>query len=402
MVDVSFELSVGRDRVGWIVFFCILAIAAAYIAYSFVGLIVLGVFGYYATRPIYARMDGVIDSDSIVAGLTVLLVLVPIVALTFYAGFQIFQHVQTFLGSTDHPLGLISSYLNVSALPVQQQRKLASAFQNPRQFVTNPQQTLRTVFSVGVKVVSALISTLVFVGLAISLSYFLLQNDDDISGGLRRLFGGKETTAYAYATAVDKDLESVFFGNLLFVLAMSVVAAIAYWGTNALAPEPLHVPMIFVLAFLTGVASLIPIVVGKLVYLPVVGYLGLQSVQAGGDHLVFVGVVLVAYFLVLDILPQTFLQPYITGRKLDMMILMFAYILGPILFGWYGFFFLPIIFIVMLEAVRIPLSELVHGETLTPTVTMGESFGASLDGISGDSTSENETTSDRDPEPSTE
>src|SRR5699024_2000328 len=91
---------------------------------------------------------------------------------------------------------------------------------------------------------------------------------------------------------------------------------------------------------------------------------------------VFVGVALVVYFLVLDILPQTFLQPYITGRRLDMILLMFAYILGPTLFGWYGFFLLPIVFVVILEVIRIVLPELVRGDPLTPTVTLGKDIGS--------------------------
>jgi hypothetical protein len=134
--------------------------------------------------------------------------------------------------------------------------------------------------------------------------------------------------------------------------------------------------MVFVLGVLTGAASLIPIAVGKIVYLPVVAYLGAQAVDSGGASLAFVGVVLVVYFLVLDILPQTFLQPYITGRQLDVVVLLFAYLLGPILFGWYGFFLLPILFVLMLEAIRIVLPELLHGEPLTPTVSIGESVGS--------------------------
>ena len=58
------------------------------------------------------------------------------------------------------------------------------------------------------------------------------------------------------------------------------------------------------------------------------------------------------------------------------MLLMFAYLLGPILFGWYGFFLLPILFLAILEAVRIVLPELLHGERLTHTATMGEDLGA--------------------------
>ena len=371
MSDGSYIPPTDRSRIGWWAFVLILAVAAAFLAYSFVEILVLGVFGYYATRPIYRRLARRIDTDGIVAGITVLLVVVPILLLVGYVGFHLFQQVQQVVGGGS---AITFGLFDLSSLPAPQRTTVTGLIENPGQFLDQPQQTLQTALSVGGQVLGAVLGTLVMVALSIALSYFLLRSDDAIAEGFRKLVGGRDTTAHAYAAAVDADLESVFFGNLLFVAVMSAVAAAAYWATNLLAPQPLDVPMAFVLAVLTGVASLIPLVVGKVVYLPVVAYLGFQAVQAGSG-LPFVGGVLVVYFLVLDILPQTFIQPYITGRQLDMLVLMFAYILGPTLFGWYGFFFLPIVFVVMLEALRIPIPELVRGETLTQSVSLGENVG---------------------------
>ncbi|GAA0254133.1 AI-2E family transporter [Haladaptatus pallidirubidus] len=372
MVDVNLESLPTRARTGWWLFIFLLALVAGFIAYSFVGMLVLGVFGYYATRPIYRKLSVITDSDGVIAGLTLLVVFLPIFTVTLYAGFKIVTWVQQLFGTTSNST-LLVKYLG--ALSNEQRQAVISAIQNPNQFVTKPQQTLQTVFDAGLMVTSGVIGAIMLIALAVTLSYFLLKNDDQLSAGICQLFGGSETTAYAYAVAVDEDLESVFFGNLLFIVSMSIIASIAYWGTNLIAPGNLQIPMVFVLAFLTGVASLIPIVVGKIVYLPVVGYLGIQAMNSNGDHFAFVGGVLVVYFLLLDTLPQTFLQPYITGRQLDMVMMMFAYLLGPILFGWYGFFLLPIVFILILEAIRIVLPELLHGEALTPTVSMGESVG---------------------------
>lgn len=371
MSDGSYIPPTDRSRVGWWAFVLILAVAAAFLAYSFVEILVLSVFGYYATRPIYRRLARRIDTDGIVAGITVLLVVVPILLLVGYVGFHLFQQAQQVVGGGS---AITFGLFDLSSLPAPQRTTVTGLIENPGQFLDQPQQTLQTALSVGGQVLGAVLGTLVMVALSIALSYFLLRSDDAIAEGFRKLVGGRDTTAHAYAAAVDADLESVFFGNLLFVAVMSAVAAAAYWATNLLAPQPLDVPMAFVLAVLTGVASLIPLVVGKVVYLPVVAYLGFQAVQAGSG-LPFVGGVLVVYFLVLDILPQTFIQPYITGRQLDMLVLMFAYILGPTLFGWYGFFFLPIVFVVMLEALRIPIPELVRGETLTQSVSLGENVG---------------------------
>jgi hypothetical protein len=98
--------------------------------------------------------------------------------------------------------------------------------------------------------------------------------------------------------------------------------------------------------------------------------------QAGGNTFPFVGGVLVVYVLVLDLLPQSFIQPYLSGRELDMVLLLFAYILGPILFGWYGFFFLPIVVVLVFEAARIVLPELLRGVPLRPEPSLAEDVGS--------------------------
>jgi predicted PurR-regulated permease PerM len=367
------DLSSNRSRVGWWVFVGGLGLLAAYLIYSFVGMAVLGVFGYYATRPIYRRVARVIDADGIAAGATVLLIVVPLLALVFYTGFHIVQQLQQALGSSVP--ALLATYIDLGSLPAEQRRMVTSLLQNPSQLVSNPQQVFGTALSLGSRVLGAVAGGIVLLGLALALSFFLLRSDDRLSAGLIELFGGRDTTAYAYAVAVDEDLESVFFGNLQFVAVMSVIAAVAYEATNLLAPQGLQMPIVLVLAVLTGFASLIPLVVGKIIYLPVVAYLAAQAIRTGGGALLFVAGVLVVYFLVLDILPQTFIQPYVTGKQLDMLVLMFGYVLGPILWGWYGFFLLPVVFIVMLEAIRIVLPQLIHGETLTGDIALGEDIG---------------------------
>ena len=178
-----------RSRLGWWAFVFALAVVAGFVAYSFVGMAVLGVFGYYATRPIYRRLERRIEADGIAAGATVLLIVVPLLALLFYAGFNVVQQVQ---------------------------------------------QAIGTVLALGTRALGAVAGGIVLIGLALAFSYSLLENDDRLGGGLEALFGGRDTVAYAYAAAVDEDLESVFFGNLLFVLTMAVIAAITYGTTNLL------------------------------------------------------------------------------------------------------------------------------------------------------------------------
>jgi predicted PurR-regulated permease PerM len=367
--------ALSRNRLGWWLYVVALASVAAVIGYTFLDLLTLGLFGYYAIRPISDRVERVVASDGLAAALTVLTVLVPVFLVAIYAGIQLLQQLRRRFDG-----GIVSvltdRFGNVEAIP-------GVVLTSPQRLLANPPSLAQvTQFLSGPRLERALgllggvFDTLLLLSLATVLAYALLRYDDVLAGIFATLVGGRETTAYTYWLAVDDDLESIFYGNLLFVLVMSVVATAAYAATNAVAPPGLHVPLVLPLGFLTGVASLIPIVVGKVVYLPVVAYLGFSAIGAGGRALPFVGAALVGYVLLLDILPQSFLQPYVTGQHLNTLVLLFAYILGPIFFGWYGFFLMPIVFVLLIEAIRIVLPELLHGEPIDPAADVAEQLGA--------------------------
>ncbi|MDS0280957.1 AI-2E family transporter [Haloarcula onubensis] len=372
-----------RSRLGWWAYVAALAVAVAVIGATFLDLLALGLFGYYATRPVYDRLDGVVDSDHLAATLTVLTVLVPVFLVAIYAGLQIARQVRRRFDQ-GVVAALNSRLTHLDAVP----RWL---WTDPQRLLANPPSLTRLsnlLSGPGLErllgLLGTVFDTLLLLGLATALAYALLRYDDALAEAFARTLGGPETTVYAYGLAVDDDLESIFFGNLLFVLVMSVISTAAYAATNAFAPPGLHVPLVLPLGFLTGVASLIPIVVGKVVYLPVVGYLGLSAMASGGRGLGFVAAALVGYVLVLDVLPQTFLQPYVTGQQLNTIVLLFAYILGPIFFGWYGFFLMPIVFVLVIEAVRVVLPDLLHGEPLDRSADVAEDTGASPADLSED------------------
>ncbi|WP_262175399.1 AI-2E family transporter [Haloarcula laminariae] len=376
--------ALSRNRLGWWGYVAALTVIVVVIGHRFVGLLALGLFGYYATRPISDRVGELVESDGLAAALTVLTVLVPVFLVATYAGLQLLQQVRRRFDRGVVAM-LTNRFGNVDAVP-------AWLPSSPERLLANPPSLAQvTEFLSGSRLeqVLGLLGTvfdgLLLVGLATTLAYALLRYDDALAGVFAALVGGQETTAYTYALAVDDDLEAIFYGNLLFVLAMAAIATAAYAATNALAPPGLGVPLVLPLGFLTGIASLIPIIVGKVIYLPVVAYLGLSALESGRG-LGFVAGVLVAYVLVLDILPQTFLQPYVTGHHLNTIVLLFAYILGPIFFGWYGFFLMPIVFVLVIEAVRIVLPELLHGESIDPAADVATQLGAPAEDLHEETT----------------
>ncbi|GAB3699136.1 AI-2E family transporter [Halorubrum pallidum] len=368
-----------RSRAAWWAFILFLGAVVAYVVGSFMGLVVLGLFGYYATRPICVHLRSVTGSRQLAATLTALSVIVPILLLFAVVGLRLFQAVRSQFGDGNVVGTLIARITGIDALSAEQREQLVTLLSNPTS-VLDAGGSLWANLGTAVTALQGVVGGLFLLGLSTTLAYFLLANDDDVSEGVVELIGGRDSIAYTYAIAVDTDLESVFFGNLLFVAASSILATAAYAATNLVAPPGLQVPMVLVAGFLTGIASLIPVVVGKIVYIPIVASLGFQAVSSdqGEGSLVFVGVVFVAYVLLLDILPQSFLQPYLSGRRISPILLLFAYLIGPILFGWYGIFLMPILFVLVLEAIRIVLPELLSGETIRPEATVAEDVGTDL------------------------
>ncbi|WP_435074427.1 AI-2E family transporter [Halorubrum sp. HHNYT27] len=366
------------DRSGtfWWLYVSVLAGAALFIAHTFVGMFVLGVSGYYATRPISNRFETVTESKRMAAGLTALTVLVPMLVLALYAGIRILLQIQQQFDDSVSSM-LVSRILG----PDVEETSPAALLRNPASLDRLTDLLSGDTLQQGLQVLELISGTILLLSLAVTLSYALLVYDEALSSAFAKLVGGQEETVFAYGLAVDTDLESIFFGNLLFVLFMSGVATTVYTITNLVAPPEMQIPMVFTLGVLTGLTSLIPVVVSKVVYIPIVAYL---AVQAGGRQFVFLGALLVVYFIVLDILPQSVVQPYISGRKMNSMLLLFAYILGPILFGWYGLFLLPIVVVLMLETVRIVLPELLHGDPIVAEPHLAEGTGADAEEMQQD------------------
>jgi predicted PurR-regulated permease PerM len=104
----------------------------------------------------------------------------------------------------------------------------------------------------------------------------------------------------------------------------------------------------------------------KIVYVPVTILLAVEAAVTDPATL-WVALVYGAVSLVIvDTIPDFLLRPYVSGRNLHTGTVMFAYIIGPALFGWYGLFLGPLLLVVGVHFVRIVLPELVSGDPLDP------------------------------------
>lgn len=365
---MSGVFGVERARIGWWVVAIALFTILALFVRRFVGTFVLGLFIYYGTRPLHRRL---LDrySRGAAAITTLLTIVVPVLALFGYAAFVAFGQLTTFLGRT-------ATQRLPGGLP-----SLATLAQNPRQFVSRLREVndLGQGFNAAVAALSVVSEVLLTVSLALGVVFFLLRDGDRLERWFRSQVAGEESVGYAYLIGVDSDLEAVYFGNVLTVGLVTLVSIVFYHIYVFLAPSALSLPVPTLLALLTGLATFIPLIVGKIVYVPVAAYLAITAARVRPGLLWIPAVFLVAAFLLLDIIPQTVLRPYISGRTLHTGLVMFAYILGATFFGWYGLFLGPLIAVLVVQFAKVIFPQLLHGHPITTRTSTGVSIGSEPD-----------------------
>ncbi|WP_049901916.1 AI-2E family transporter [Halococcus agarilyticus] len=365
----GFPSEIDRRRVAWwLVAAGVVAIVGLFFL-SFVGTFVFGLFVYYGARPVNRRIQSRVDSRVIAATVTLLFIVLPTLALLGYTGVVAFREFTTFAGP-----GAVDTVLN--RLPGNQQ-SIAGALRNLPQLarrlgqVSGVQQGLTTALGT----LGAISNGLLHLTLALTFAFFLYRDGNRLESWYRAEVGGRDTAAYSYLAGVDADLEVVYFGNVLTVLAVTIGSIVVYNGYNVLAPTAVTLPLPTLLAVLTGLATFVPLVVGKVVYVPAAAYLAWRAVEAGADLLVYPIVFLVVAFLLLDIIPQSIVRPYISGQTMHEGAVLFAYILGAALFGWYGLFLGPFLLVIVVQFANVVLGDLIRGRPFSPAPTETTSLG---------------------------
>lgn len=349
-----------RDRIGWWVIAGVLAATVGYVVYSFVGTFVFGVFVYYATRPIYRRLKRFIRPPSLAAGVSLVLIALPAILLLAYTsaiGLQEFNRLVQLYGLDVGQLEtLLAPYLDVSGI------------------VENPLSILSEEFSFGDvwQNVGEAGKYLGFLGTAalhtfvmLLLAFYLLRDDHRLATWFQRRFSDTDGVVEAYATRVDRDFSHIFFGNLLNAVLTGIIGALSYGVLDFVSPAELGIPYPALLGLLTGIASLIPVVGIKLVYVPIAGYL-LYGTVGLPELLWFPLLFVVISFIIVDVIPDLVLRPYVSGRSLHLGLVMLSYIFGPLLFGWYGLFLGPMILVLVVHFATLVLPELLAGSEIVP------------------------------------
>lgn len=363
---MSFGPFEDRGEVFWWGLTAVFVATVLYVGFLYVGTFVSALFLYYGTRPFNRRIEDVVGTPGRAALVTLLAVTIPLAVLlaaTTALGLgqllavetaQVEEFVQLFFPNFD--IGLLPETSDEAIAQLRTSLGEAESFQGALDVV--------------VGVVGAFAAGLVHALLALVLVFYLLREDADVAAWFRGMVG-EGSRADRYATAVDRDLTSVYYGTLLLIFVTAIIAAVFYNAANLVAPDALQVPLPMLLALLTGVCMFVPVIITKLVYVPLTLYLAAVAYETEPQLLWYPAVFLAAAFVVLDLVPNA-LGPYLAGRGVHTGLMIITYIVGPLLFGWYGVFLGPLIMVVILEFFRLVLPGLVRGEPVVGSAMAAE------------------------------
>lgn len=356
-----------RSRVLWWGLTALLASVLVLVLYSYIGTFVFGVFIYYAARPLYRRLRLVVENPGLAAVGALFAFEIPFLVVTGYLLLLAIRELERYAGTG---ADLVARFLPVA--PGEIERAIA----DPKAFVTSfDLNTLAGWFTTGGEILGPVATFLLHLALAIALAFYLLRDGDRLAGWFRTEVG-EDSALRLYASLVDRDLQVAYFGNIRTVVVVALLALGIYNGLNFIAPPGLKIPIPNVLALLTGAATLIPIVVGKVVYVPLTVYLGAVAVESSPQALWFPVLVALVALIALDLVPIMVIRPFLAGQSTHKGLMMFSYIFGGLLFGWYGIFLGPLLLIATIHLVRVGLPELAHGDRVSAEVSTAHWLGA--------------------------
>ena len=336
------------------------ALVVGFIGYRFVAPLTVAVFLYYSTRRLFHRLERFRLPARARAVLSLSLIGVPLIGLIGYTVLLVLIEARQFIEQypVAETVGAEDSWVgDLAQLSDPTLDGLVAAYRSGQfdpliQFVSEQAPLLASTLS----------------GLALNLlivvvvTYYLLLDGSKFHEWL--LTFDDDAVVREYLETADDELEAVLYGNLLNVIAISIIAVVTYTAYNVVAPAPVEVPYPALAGALTGIASLIPVIGMKIVYLPLAAVTSVPTLLGGGDValLAYVAGFLVVAAVVVDTIPDIVLRPYFSGKTTHVGLLMLAYIFGPVVFGFHGLFLAPVVLVLALTFADTALIRLLGGD----------------------------------------
>ena len=353
------RIRIVRPELKWGIMGLIAVGIIAFVVFTFLPWAVLGLFIYYVARPVTRRIESRIGRKGLSAALSLVVMVVPIVLFLGVFFSIAIRQISTF-ATTDTTTRLLGrSPVTIGAVPNDPQKLIdvaTNTLQNP---------SVQSVLVEAQAIVGAAAASLFMLFLSLLVGFFLLVEDQRLGQWGTEQLLGNDTLSIDYLKAIDEGLDSVYFGYTLTIFAVMVLTAVIYSVFNFFAPGGLLIPTAILLAVVTGLFTLVPLVGRSVVYLGIAAVLALGAIQGDSTLLWYPLVFFLFMTIAFDNLVRTYIRPYLSGKMFHLSLVMFAYLLGPMLFGWYGIFLGPLLMVIVVQFLQIVVPQLRGDEPST-------------------------------------
>lgn len=337
------EIESSSDELPGLVLWSLLGVLLLVVAFSvveaFLSSMVLGVFVYYCSRPIYRRLKSILHYETITAIITIIAFFTPFLLISYYTFSTAVREFQRAIFEYElyELQPYVDPYINFELLQLIETPEVLFEEAQGLELITG----LLDYFVVVAGLVG---DALIILIVSFTVSYYLLKDDEKIRKWLEAQAEPVTNEFTEFASLVDEDLSSIYFGNILNAIITATIGITVFMTFTILAPPELSLVFPVLLGILAGVASLIPMVGIKPVYIPASLYLVaiIWFNNLPSEMYVYPIIFFIVSAIVVDFIPDMLLRPHVSGRNIHIGLLLIAYLSGPVLLGWYGFFLVPI------------------------------------------------------------
>lgn len=350
----------------WAILGILLIALLIWIAWPFLDVFIYALFVYFITRPIKKWLSRYIRNESLLVLACLILLVTPliiIISYTLLVGLSEFNNLI-------HGVGLNSGIaqgplaeLSKAAYEIQQNltidkinlENLSSLSEEKwYKMIADNIGSMAGIQNILLATGSTIVDILFKLFLIFMVAFYMIRDDDKLKSWAVKTFprlmeehGG---VFKDYYHAVDLDLDKIFFGNILSIVFFAIVAAVTFSVINIFAPDPtLEIPAAILMGILCGISALVPVVGMGLILVPLLLYIAINSLIAGTllPNIAFFIMMIVVIFIFVETLPDFVIRPFMARGNIHKGLLMFAYILGPIVFGISGLFLGAIVLVLI-------------------------------------------------------
>ncbi|MFB6167052.1 MAG: AI-2E family transporter [Candidatus Nanohaloarchaea archaeon] len=317
----------------------LLSLGSIFVLYPFLDAIILAVATSYLLRFAHQALNSRINNET-VSSIIIISSVLALLGLGIYFFINNFVDILSGLNTLTGSLrqGLVN-IIEVLQLPESFKQNAVNVIDSISGRATD---WLVDVFT---KIPSLFIDLGIFVVTAIYLYKDGSKIESDISEVVENLPDNEKKIIKSLIRSMDSIFRGVFVTQFLVAAILGLVSGIGFYAIS-LVTSPM--PLIPLWAFLIGIAALLPIVAAFMFYGPIGLFYMITGEPVKGSLIIVFGII------VLNILPEIFIRPYIGSRQMDEhpLIIFTGFIAGPLTLGLKGVILGPLLLILTKEFIQ--------------------------------------------------